>query len=201
MGVIEMKNLVYTLALALAAMSTAHADGIRLGVPAAGGNGCPAGTVSATVSPDQQSLSILFDQFIAEAGGDTRLTVDRKSCNIAIPVSVPAGLSVSIIAVDYRGYNILPRGAIARMTAEYFFAGTRGPLFSQTFRGPVNEDFLFNNTMAAVAWSPCGADTILRVNASMMVQAPRYSDTAMAIVDSADVNAGLIYHIRYRSCR
>lgn len=201
MGVI-MKNLAYVLALTLAAVSTtAKADGIRLGTPEAGGNGCPAGTVGASVSPDETSLSILFDQFMAEAGGDSGKTMDRKSCNIAIPVHVPAGLSVSIIAVDYRGFNSLPAGATARMSAEYFFAGSQGPRFAENFRGPLSEDFLFNNTMAAVAWSPCGADTILRVNASTLVQTRRYSDTAISVVDSADVNAGMIYHLRTRSCR
>src|SRR3982750_1792818 len=49
----------------------AHADDISLGQPGYGGTGCPGGSVSATLSPDAKSLSILFDQYQVEAGGDT----------------------------------------------------------------------------------------------------------------------------------
>lgn len=199
-----MKNAILKLSLSIAAAllaQTAMADGIRLGVPSMGGTGCPEGSASASVSPDQTSLSILFDQFVASAGGNTGKNLDRKSCNIAIPVQVPAGMSVSILAVDYRGFNDLPAGAMARMSAEYFFAGSQGPRFVQDFRGPIAQDFLFNNQMVAVAWSACGASTILRVNASTLVQTNRQRQEASSMVDSADVNAGLIYHLQYRSCR
>ncbi|NDG85880.1 MAG: DUF4360 domain-containing protein, partial [Proteobacteria bacterium] len=72
-------------------------DQIRLGTPTYQGTGCPLGTVSAQLSPDARSLSILFGQFQAEAGGMTGKTVDRKACNVAIPVNVPGGYSVSVI--------------------------------------------------------------------------------------------------------
>jgi len=39
------------------------ADDISLGEPGYGGTGCPAGTVSVTLSPDAKSLSLLFDQY------------------------------------------------------------------------------------------------------------------------------------------
>src|SRR6476469_2859446 len=85
----------------LASTLTAFAqDTIQLGYPASGGNGCPAGTASAVVSPDGSSLSIIFDQFTTESVQVSVLTTDRNSCNIAIPVHVPNGYSISIIGVD-----------------------------------------------------------------------------------------------------
>lgn len=190
-------------ALALLASSlTAFAqDTIQLGYPASGGNGCPAGSASAVVSPDGKSLSIIFDQFIAEAGPASGRTMDRKSCNIAVPVHVPNGYSISIIAVDYRGFVSLPQGATARLTAEYFFAGMRGPQFAKDFRGRQDSDYTFNNALGvqAMVWSPCGADVNLRVNAGMMVRNTSYQD-AMATVDSADFNAGIIYQVQMRRC-
>src|SRR3954467_15421199 len=108
-----MRKLLATAAIALGAGFTtlAHADDISLGGPGYGGTGCPSGSVSTTLSPDAKSLSLLFDSYQTEAGGDTGKTFDRKSCNIAIPVHVPQGLSISVLAVDYRGYNNLPLGA------------------------------------------------------------------------------------------
>lgn len=180
---------------------TALADDISLGYPAYGGNGCPNGSASATLSPDGKALSVIFDQFLAEAGPASGRTMDRKSCNIAIPVHVPNGFSISILAVDYRGFVSLPQGATARMQAEYFFAGMTGPRFLQDFRGRMDQDYTFQNTLGvqAMVWSPCGADVNLRVNASMMVKNTTYQD-AMATVDSADFSAGIVYKVQMRRC-
>jgi hypothetical protein len=190
-----------TTASLLVVSLTAVADEISLGQPGYGGNGCPNGSASATLSPDGKSLSIIFDQFITEAGPASGRTLDRKSCNIAIPVHVPNGYSMSVISADYRGFVSLPQGATARIQAEYFFAGMMGPRFAQDFRGRFDQDYTFTNTLGvqAMVWSPCGADVNLRVNASMMVKNTSYQD-AMATVDSADYNAGIIYQIQMRRC-
>ena len=199
------KMMMKGLCLATLAMSTAamaDLNDIQLGVPGYGGNGCPANTASVTLSDDKKSLSIIFDQFIVEAGGMNK-TLERKSCNIAIPVHVPQGLSVSVINVDYRGYVSLPNQASARLTAEYFLAGSLGPRFDKTFTGRTDTDYTFKNDIGVQAqvWSRCGADTILRVNAAMLVKTNRYRDEAMATVDSADFKAGMLYKLQWRSCR
>ena len=195
-----MKTLLSAALLSLSVVSFAQ-DDIALGVPGYGGNGCPAGSASVTLSPDAKSLSIIFDQFIAEAGPNVGKRLDRKACNIAIPVHVPSGYSISIIAVDYRGFVSLPRNATAKLSAEYFFAGMQGPRFVKDFRGVQNTDYTFNNTLgvAANVWSPCGADVNLRVNANMMLTNSGYED-AMATVDSTDINAGIIYQLQFRRC-
>ncbi len=173
---------------------------IQLGMPGYGGTGCPANSASVSLSPDQSSLSILFDQYVVEAGNGR--TMDRKSCNIAIPVRVPQGYSISVFQVDYRGFNSLPSGARANFNVEYFFAGSRGVRQSKTFYGPSSNLYELTDhlTAEAVVWSACGADTNLRVNTSMMVQTNRRQDQAMSTVDSADVTAGLVYHVAWRRC-
>ncbi len=177
------------------------ADDISLGEPGYGGTGCPDGTVSVTLSPDQKSLSLLFDQYQVAVGGETGKNFDRKSCNIAIPVHVPQGLSVSILKIDFRGFNHLPQSATSQFNVEYFFAGTRGPTFQRKFRGPLDEDYLINNELAAkaVVWSGCGADVNLRTNSSMKVQTVSNRE-AMASIDSEDVSAAIVYQLQWRSC-
>ncbi len=179
----------------------AFAADISLGEPGYGGTGCPAGTVSVTLSPDAKSLSLLFDQYQVAVGGDTGKSFDRKSCNIAIPVRVPQGLSVSVLKIDFRGFNHLPKSATSQFNVEYFFAGTRGPAFQRRFNGPLDEDYLINNelTVQAIVWSGCGADVNLRTNSSMRVQTTGNRD-AMASIDSEDVSAGIIYQLQWRSC-
>ena len=65
-------------------VSTVQADELYLGVPGYGGNGCPSGSASVTLSPDQKSLSVLFDQYMAEAGGFNGKQVDRSDLLLVI---------------------------------------------------------------------------------------------------------------------
>jgi hypothetical protein len=187
----------------LAAASSAFADDIRLGNPIYGGTGCPQGTASAVLSPDRKTLSVLFDGYMAEAGYTTGRSLDRKSCNLAIPVHVPQGMSVALLRMDYRGFNDLPMGTTSRLSVDYFFAGARGPNSTRTFRGPTSDNYLVSDHLSAssLVWSPCGADTNLRINSSLMVQTNSHYDQAIATVDSADIQGGIVYQIQWRTCR
>lgn len=196
-----MKRVMLVIGLMLASLGGAQAQQITLGQPGYGGTGCPSGSVSVTLSPDQTALSLLFDTYLVEAGGETGRSFDRKNCNVAIPVNVPQGLSVSIIAVDYRGFNQLPQGGRSTFNVEYFFAGGRGPTFTRNFTGPLADEYLIHNELTAQAtvWSACGASVNLRTNSSIRVttQANRQ---ALATVDSEDVSAAIIYSLQWRRC-
>jgi hypothetical protein len=196
-----MKSLAVLLS-AIFCSSFAYADDISLGIPGYGGSGCPSNSVSATLSPDSKSLSLLFDQYVVQAGGETGKNLDRKTCNVAIPVHVPQGRSVSVLAVDYRGFNQLPRGAKSTFNVEYFFAGARGPYYTETFTGPREKDYLISNKVVADAmvWSPCGSDVNLRTNSSIRVNTTRGQE-AMASVDTQDVKAAIVYKLQWRTCR
>lgn len=190
-----------TVGVSIFASSASAQSVIQLGQPGYGGTGCPSNSASVSLSPDQSSLSILFDQYVVEAGNGR--SMDRKSCNIAIPVRVPQGYSISVFQVDYRGFNSLPAGARATFNVEYFFAGSRGVRQAKSFYGPAANLYELTDhlTAEATVWSACGADTNLRVNTSMLVQTNRRQDLAMATVDSADVNAGIVYHVAWKRCR
>ncbi|MFM6928861.1 MAG: DUF4360 domain-containing protein [Bdellovibrio sp.] len=176
---------------------------LQLGQPSYGGTGCPAGSASVTLSPDSSAISMLFDSYVTEAGNTTGRRVDRKSCNITVPVSVPNGYSVAVFQVDYRGFNLIPRGASNRFDVEYFWAGSQGPRVSRMFTGPQNDNFNITDNLVAqtLVWSPCGQSVNLRVNSSMMAQSNARMEQTMGIVDSADVSSGLIYHLQFRRCR
>ncbi len=199
-----MKKLLMATTLLLSALVGAvetKADDISLGTPGYGGNGCPGGSASVTLSPDKKTLSLIFDSFIVEAGGAAP-RVARKNCNIAIPVHIPQGFSVSLISADYRGFNALPQGATAKFLTEYFFAGFTGPKFQKTFYGSLNSDYLVQNTLGVMAnvWSPCGQSVNLRVNTSMLVQSNYRNEYALSTVDTADFSAGLVYHLQWMRC-
>lgn len=204
---VNMKLSRWTSSLAFAVIASlssfAHAADLKLGTPSYGGNGCPGGTASVTVSDDSRSVSVLFDAYSAEAGGTTGRRVDRKSCNLSIPVRIPQGYSVAIIGVDYRGFNAIPgAGAYTKFDTEYFWAGVRGPRATRQFNGPQADNFLIHHDLIAssLVWSRCGADEIFRINTSAMAMANSRMDQTMMLVDSADISAGIIYQLQWRSC-
>ncbi|MBX7247413.1 MAG: DUF4360 domain-containing protein [Caulobacteraceae bacterium] len=190
-----------TLGMAAVAQAQVDPNDIYLGEPGYGGTGCPSGTVSTTLSPDGKSLSLIFDEYSVSTGGDSGRTFDRKSCNVAIPVHVPEGFSVSVLAVDYRGFNHLPRGASSQFNVEYFFAGSRGPAFRKSFYGVLDQDYTIHNELAvsASSWSRCGEDVNLRTNSSIRLSGPASAE-ALATVDSEDVSAAIIYQLQWRRC-
>lgn len=190
------------LALSMSLAAVASADTIYVGQPEYGGSGCPGGSVSAVLSPDQSALSVIFDQYIAEAGRSANKSLDRKSCNVAVPVHIPQGLSVGIFKVDYRGFANVPMGALGQFNVEYFFAGARGPSVRTPFRN-TQQDYLITHNLqtTAIVWTPCGADTNLRINSNIVAQTNRNWDDVMMTVDTVDVTSGLLFHIQWRSCR
>lgn len=201
----KMTNLLLAAVSALLMSESVLAQsGLRMGSPSYGGNGCPAGSASVSLSPAEDAISILFDSFTASAGSGSGKRVDRKSCNLSIPVTIPQGYSVAVIQVDYRGFNLVPSsGAYTRLNTEYFWAGIRGPMFSKLFTGPQNKDFTTSNGIIAesLVWTPCGASVNLRVNSSIMAQSNNRMDQTDIMVDSADITSGLIYHLQWRRCQ
>ncbi|MBF0359476.1 MAG: DUF4360 domain-containing protein [Oligoflexia bacterium] len=176
---------------------------ISLGTPGYAGTGCPNGSASVTLAPDKKSLSILFDQYVATAGGTTGKSLDRKTCNLAVPVHVPQGYSISVFKIDYRGYVNVPVGGSGTFNVEYFFAGIRAPQYTKTFSGGHDGEYVLSDGLVgrAFVWSACGQDVNLRVNSSMLVRSNRGFEDAMGTVDSIDIKAGMVYHIQWRECR
>ena len=187
--------------LCLLLSSVANAQGLRLGEPTYNGTGCPLHSAAVALSPDQSALSILFQEYVVEAGGERAF--DRKNCDIAIPVRVPQGYSVSVFAIDYRGFVGIPAGGSAQLNVNYFLAGGgRGVRTSKTFSGPQSSDYLKSDRlgMEAIVWTGCGADTILRTSTTLLVRSNSRRQQALATVDSMDVQSGLTYHLQWRRC-
>ena len=173
------------------------------------GSGCPVGTVSTSLSPDQTALSVLFDGYRAEAGAGAGSANGRKNCDIAIPFHVPLGFQVGIVGADYRGFNDLPSGAQSRFTVEYFLAGENTLPFTSVFNGPLASNFLLQDSVhtASVRWSDCSTPVTFRVNTDLVVESNMHNDQAMSTIDSADLTINdpanpnaLQFYFLYRPC-
>lgn len=173
------------------------------------GNGCPPGSVSTSLSPDSQELSILFDQFIAQSGGSSPQPVDKKHCIMDIQFQIPPGYSMALVSADYRGFAALEPGAMAQHEVLYSFNKSfAGSSFSsQTAQGPFNQDYFVRNVMdpSQLQWSPCHQNQVaLTVRTSLVTQSGRLPDgrlaAAMVTLDTVDAAVQQNFRVSWRTC-
>lgn len=194
------------LTLGILLLGVAAQAQIKLGVPAYGGTGCPAGSASVSITDDQKILSVLFDSFVAEAPTPMGANFDRKSCNLRIPVSVGPGYQVALIAFDYRGFAAIPSGGRGQFEARYSYVGQARPaIFRKLFRAGTADNYSLKNELISttVDWSPCstGRDLMMSVDANILSVTNARKDATNVSIDSVDVEAGLLYAVQLRRCR
>lgn len=172
------------------------------------GSGCPPGTSNITISPDGTTLSVLFDQFVAEAGGALAVLTDIKTCQLRIPLQVPSGYTLGVYKVDYRGYLLLPSQSYALLNVDYDLGGNNNS-FHRRFTGARNQEFAVTDTIGAgqFRYLPCGGDRTVNIDliASWKIdirQRPSPVPQAMASLDSIDgaPKGGITYHFKTKKC-
>lgn len=184
--------------------TTAFATGpvAQLGYPTFAGNGCSDETASAVLSPDGSTLTVLFDSYLAEAGGQSGTRLDRKICEMEIPVEVPSGYKVAIVEAEYRGFIDLPKTAQSSLVVDFTLERRPGKRVAHRWHGPMQEDFYTLSQMRDrdLVWTSCGGVSFLQINSSIMVASNGHNEPAMVAVDSADVKGALTYQLMYARC-
>lgn len=168
-----------------------------------GGSGCPGGSVANMLSPDGKAFTLLFDNYVAEAGPGVSLSAGRRNCQLAVNMKFPNGYSFSVIKVDYRGYALIDRGAKGTQQTSYYFAGqARNAVLRSTYVGPRDEDYQITDALGieSAVWSPCGMARALIMNTEIRVTA-RGGSRALMTTDSINGELTHVYGIRWRRCR
>ncbi len=195
-----MKSILFLVSFLLSLSAFAQ---FKIGDVSYGGNGCPNGSASIVMTEERKTISILFDQFKAEAGNTTGKRIDRANCNLRIPLQVEPGYSMALIKVDYRGFSAVPAGGSATFDADYIFAGAKGPKHNKKFNRPGSAEFLISNPIEVQAWSACGKNIMFGINATAIAMTNSQMEQTMMIVDSADINMsnpGIVYSFTSRKC-
>lgn len=143
----------------------------------AGGTGCPQGTVTVNVAPNLQSFTLLFDDYGAKIPfKDDDPTkppqrADRENCAIVLGLKYDPGFRFAIVQVNYEGGTQLQnKNVVAKQQSTYRFQGQgKGATASTTWKGPIDELFLFTDIVKAPVFSPCGAVLPLQINTVLTV--------------------------------
>jgi hypothetical protein len=169
-----MKNLfliITSLTISALTIKNLNATEIEFQSVFAKGSGCPEGTTQIIKSPDNQAVSILFDNFFIELpqyDGENendslspmflrRLNkndprISHKLCQIEIESKIPQGYMVESvsISIDFRGSTNLEAGSIASFRS--FFKKWAGPRNQRKSLSPVAKK-LWNQSPLFEDWT------------------------------------------------
>ena len=170
------------------------------------GAGCPGDDDEYLISADKKVISLLLNDYRAEAGFGTDGNTSRVTCNMAISLDVPMGYRVMLLDADFRGGVSLPdRDSFAEFKREYFFADGSSPILTDHWDGELfNESIQLSDKLEEYGGrlSNCGDDVILRSNTSLYISVPDDGDTSEIAIDSLDFKgrAQFDYHLNYVAC-
>lgn len=193
------------------------------------GNGCPQGTYTLVPSPDNQTLTILFDQLMAEVPNQQGMAVgnrgsdinlDYKVCDIVIEADIPVGqklegidLTVQArgsIAADV-GTEALFKSMLQELIAPVTPGRSRPELLAQKEWRPYNdfisEEWLLDETRQVRVSSGCAARNTRRtklvlknmLHARILPGAPA-NTSALLTFDSADLDSSMRVLFQTKRC-
>jgi hypothetical protein len=184
------------------AAADAPAEGAQVVIKTINGSGCPVGTAGATVSPDNSTLTVKYDAYTAQAGGNAGPTDARKNCQLVLDVKAPASYTYALFGLDHRGHASLPAGATATIKSDYYFQGTTDDVFqSHSLTGPYEDDWAVSDSVPdnRLVWAPCGSQRYLNVNTSLRVSAGSGNSASVVAMGSTDV-PGTSYRLIWKRC-
>ena len=203
MKALKTKLLLVIAALAANQETIAFADlapqGVQITRVNVNGSGCNSTNASSLLSPDGKSLSLLFDNYIAQTSPSSP-EPSKKNCDVDVEFQIPAGWSFALFSADFRGFASIDEGALGIQEVVYSFPNApQAPAYpsypgyspghpvngspviksghysfsSKILRGPYNDNYQFHNELGPndVAWSPCDSSAkVLRLGTALLAR-------------------------------
>jgi hypothetical protein len=161
------------------------------------GTGCVAGTLA--FQNDSNTLSNF--EFL-DFKLSTRRGAARKTCNIAIAYQVPEGIQVGIAPIHrIMGSVSLPsQNSSLTVSREIFFAGQRGKVIRENFKGRQTKDIRLENEVLLrdLMWSACGQSVTVRAQITANLQ---NSSRGLATAVINQVELMKTGHLYWRRCQ
>ncbi|MCC6849038.1 MAG: DUF4360 domain-containing protein [Deltaproteobacteria bacterium] len=165
------------------------------------GNGCPDGSIVASLTPDRSGFVLLVDGFAASRGPGVPPTEATKSCQVNLDLKLPQGWQYSIGTIDHRGTVAIPKKMKATQRATYYFEGD-GAFASAdtTFAGPADKRYLIRDTLpfSSVSWSSCDERRPLTITTELHLKGGTEAGAISA--DTIDGKIAFVLGLRWRRC-
>ncbi len=217
-----MKKMMILLSLVLAPQAFAQSD-FSFGQISLKGNGCPEGTFQVIPSPDQKTVSILFDKFAAEVpnyGQQVEMNnerIDQKICHIEIAANLPVGQRIDSFntSIDFRGSANLEYGTDASFRSMLVqwrglqrIDSTPKVIDVKSWIGGASEDWISSKTVSFPINSNCATTYDRQVNvtlrnlltANIRSGISSATTSALVTVDSSDMKGSIKFSVNTSTC-
>lgn len=206
-----MKKLIFASVLTgLFLNSSAFAQAVKISSPFYAGSGCPEGSVSASLTEDQSTISFLFDQFRIDAGSDIGVTDKRANCAINLKVKVPVGYRLEVSRIDYRGFAVISEGTLFSLKTDSFNmpADNGAVRVENNMSLEGSDNFVLAHRIFNTFKYSCKPNQTLSFNTQLALTARNgVQGSASAGIDSADIGGAsqdsegaLDFAIRLKRC-
>jgi hypothetical protein len=185
-----------------AAADAPPGERITVDVVAVNGSGCPAGTASARMSPDNTGFHINYSNFIARDGAGAAPTAFRRNCQVGVLVHVPQGFTYAVASAEYRGRAALSSGSTALHRNNYYFQGVgeQNNVTDHHFYGAFNGSWRTHDatTVTELEYKPCGRDVILNINTELRVDSP--GSASWISLRSSEGDVDTLVQFNWKTC-
>jgi hypothetical protein len=180
-------------------------DKIVVDLVSVNGSGCPSGTASVAVSPDNTAFTVTYSNYMAQVGPNAKPTDFRKNCQLGVVVHVPQGFTYAIAQADYRGFAHLEPGASGQERANYYFQGmSETQSVTHKLNGSYDDDWQNTDTtdVGSLSFLPCGEERNFNINTELRVNkgSSDPSKTSFMTMDSTDNSLTTTYHFAWKDC-
>jgi hypothetical protein len=176
---------------------------ITLDVQTVNGSGCPAGTASVAMLPDNTGFRINYSSYLAEDGGSTDPTAFRKNCQVNLLVHIPQGFTFAVSRADYWGRAHLEAGATALERANYYFQGSSDNTYvDHPFAGPYDGTWRATDITATadLIYAACGVTRSLNINTELRVDSGSSTARSYISMRASDGQAYTIVNFAWKQC-
>lgn len=183
------------------ALATVPDGSVTVEVVAASGSGCAPGTAWVVTNSDKSGFRIRYSDFVAEAGSGADATARRKNCQLGVVVSVPAGWTFAVAAVDYRGRARIQSGATGLQRTNYYWQGSSdNSRTEETLAGPYNGFWGTRDVSHALVYLPCGQQRILNINTELRVDAAGSGGRSSMSMTATEGDVDTLFNFSWASC-
>lgn len=147
---------------------------------AKGGTGCSTGTVAPVFADDRSSLTLIFNDMIADIGPGVPRQRSRRHCNVDVAMKVPAGWTFEVAEVNWRGLVDVDKGVRGVLAGQWYWDGEkqrgRGDMVvtKKVVDGPFSGSYLKNKAgekdRGGVFMSCTTKDVTLNINTVVRLQ-------------------------------
>jgi hypothetical protein len=183
--------------------SAPPAGQVTLDVQTVNGSGCPAGTATVSMQPDNTGFRIKYTDFRAEDGGNADPTAIRKNCQVNLLVHIPQGFTFAVARADYTGRAHLEAGATALERSNYYFQGSSDNSYADhTFAGPLDGTWRATDITATadLVFAPCGVTRSLNINTELRVDAGASAAKSYISMRTSDGDVYTLVQFQWRQC-